>query len=126
VMGIALAAGIFLAGWTGLAAVAAAGVAAWLLSWLSWLSGSSAASGSSGASGWSGWSGGRGNGWAIGLIAIAGCLAAVLAASSPWPDGSAGMDSALVQALVLFGFALAALSPGAPAGGTSPGGGDTS
>ncbi|GAA1612828.1 alpha-(1-_3)-arabinofuranosyltransferase [Kribbella sancticallisti] len=91
VTAVAVAAGAFMSGWTGLgAAVLAAGLA-WFL-----------------------------DGRRIVLIAIvtgAVLLGTLVAAAQPWPDGGAGLTSGVVQASVLFGCALALLSK--PTGETS-------
>lgn len=90
-MAVALAVGTFVSGWTGLAAAVAAGILAWLLS---------------------------GRRPLLAAVVVSAVLAAaVLAAARPWPDGAAGIGSSMVQALVLFGCALALLAR--PSGDTS-------
>jgi arabinofuranan 3-O-arabinosyltransferase len=88
---LAVAAGTFVAGWIGLWAAVAAGILAWLL--------------------------GARRAVLIAVVAAALLVAGMVAAVQPWPGGGAGIRSAFVQALVLFGCALALLSR--PSGDTS-------
>ncbi|MFI6826053.1 alpha-(1-_3)-arabinofuranosyltransferase [Kribbella sp. NPDC050241] len=84
-----LAAGWFMSGWIGLVAVAVAALCSWFLS----------------------------PRVAIGVVAAAVAIGAVIAAVQPWPDGGAGLTSGVVQASTLFACALALLSR--PTGETS-------
>ncbi|MEU0093392.1 alpha-(1-_3)-arabinofuranosyltransferase [Kribbella sp. NPDC006257] len=88
---LAVATGVFIAGWVGLAATAVAAVLAWYLKGRKPL--------------------------LIGLAAGVVLLGGAIAAAQPWPAGAAGLDSGVVQASVLFGCALVLLSK--PTGDTS-------
>lgn len=88
---LAAAVGTFVSGWTGLGSAVAAGILAWALTGRRLV--------------------------LIAVVVLAVLVAAVLAAVQPWPDGGAGIRSVTVQALVLFGCALALLAP--PTGDTS-------
>jgi arabinofuranan 3-O-arabinosyltransferase len=81
-LGIGLAAGWFMSGWIGLAAVAVAAVCSWLLS------------------------------TRVVLVVVAAVvtLGTLVAVAQPWPDGRAGVTSGVVQASILFACALALLS----------------
>ena len=88
---LAVATGVFITGWVGLAATAVAAVLAWYLKGRKPL--------------------------LIGLAAGVVLLGGVIAAAQPWPDGQRAWTSGVVQASVLFGCALVLLSR--PTGDTS-------
>jgi arabinofuranan 3-O-arabinosyltransferase len=84
-------AGVFMAGWIGLAVTVVAAALAWFLD-------------------------GRRIAL-IGAVVVAVLLGTAIAAAQPWPDGEAGLTSGVVQGSVLLAVALAALSR--PTGETS-------
>jgi arabinofuranan 3-O-arabinosyltransferase len=84
-------AGVFMAGWIGLAVTVVAAGLAWFLD-------------------------GRRIAL-IGAVVVAVLLGTAIAAAQPWPDGEAGLTSGVVQGSVLLAVALAALSR--PTGETS-------
>jgi arabinofuranan 3-O-arabinosyltransferase len=88
-LGLGLAAGTFMSGWIGFAAVAIAAACTWFLSTRVLLA----------------------------VLAGAVTVGTLIAVVQPWPDGGAGLTSGVVQASILFGCALALLSR--PAGETS-------
>jgi len=82
VVGIGLVAGMFMSGWVGVAAVAAAAVCSQVVP----------------------------RRIAFGLVATAVGAGTLVAAAQPWPGGDAGVTSVVVQASVLFGCALVLLA----------------